>query len=489
MTPLALALMIVFSGAGVSGHASQLERHLSYTERATPNASRIASAPAPDSSFTAPGSSDPAAVTLPVYHLPPFLRTAPRPAAEPAPPGARTVLDHAWLARRDPDDLAQALAPLAGLRVLETGDGVSRMVAMRGLSADRVAVLVDGRVLNTAQGGGVDLEPVDLEGVERIEIARGAMGALYGPDALGGAVNLVRRTDRAPATSFRALGGSDGRGLVRARSGFRAGRWTGAAGFRMETASPRPGDRPAVSRGAGVEGRLSWHPRWAASAEASGEMRRDRRDVPGSRDFPTPGAERTDDFIQGALTLRGLAASAIRGSFDLDLSTGAFRREFTDPRNPFGAVDDVHRNLRTRAAAAWRVPASAGRVIVRAEAVRDRLVSTTDGRPARDRAALALYADRSRRGWGGSAALREDVVEGFAPRTTVRAGVTRVLAGRAGGARNLVARAGAGTSFRPPPSTTSSGRRGRARPGTRISAPSARSIWTRGWRRATGTRG
>ena len=188
---------------------------------------------------------------LPTYTLPPFRTSAPRFRPVPAEPGARTVLDRAWLKRRDPIDLAEALISVAGLRVIDMGDGQSRGVSLRGLPTDRVAVLVDGRPLNTAQGGGVDLGPLDPESLDRIEIVRGAMGALYGPEALGGAVNLVRREDRAPETALRLAAGTEGRGLLRATTGWQSGRWTTDAMVRAETASPRLGDRRADASGAG----------------------------------------------------------------------------------------------------------------------------------------------------------------------------------------------------------------------------------------------
>ena len=204
---------------------------------------------------------------IPTYILPPFHRTAPRYKPVPAEPGARTLLDRAWLARRDPMELSDALIPVAGLRVVDMGDGRSRGVSLRGLPTDRVAILVDGRLLNTAQGGGVDLGPLDLESLDRIEILRGAMGALYGPEALGGAVNLVRREDRAPVSALRLMGGTEGHGLLRAATGWQSGRWTVEGTARAETSAPRLDGLRSDASGGGIRARGAYHPLWAAAIE------------------------------------------------------------------------------------------------------------------------------------------------------------------------------------------------------------------------------
>ncbi len=452
---LALAGLIICSvGAGATELTSKPKFSLSPGERTTPSKTSTASVPAPTSSLppaaASPAANDSSSAALPTYILPPFRKSAPRIPPLPLRPGARTVLDRAWLDRIDPTDLGRALQYVAGLRVLTQGDGVSEAVSFRGLGSDRTAVLVDGRPINTAQGGGVDLEPLDVEGLDRVEIARGAMGALYGPDALGGAVNLVRRSDRAPQSSVRVLAGSGDRALIRAGGGLSGGRWAADGVARIETASPRLEAREGHADGIGARARLAWHPAWAAAVEASAERRNDRRDVPGSRAFPTPGAGRTDTYTELSLGARGVESSSLPGSFDLEVSRSNFDRDYADPRNPFGPVADRHRNRRLRASASWHGALGRGTVIARTEAVRDRLRSTTDGRVGRDRAAAALYAEERWRDWGASAAVRLDALEGFAPHPSGRVSLSRALIGNAGSAAFLAARAGLGNAFRPP---------------------------------------
>jgi outer membrane cobalamin receptor len=360
------------------------------------------------------------------------------------------VLDRGWLARRDPLTVAEAIAPVSGLRLVHMGDGVTQTVSIRGMRSDRVAVLVDGRPLNSAQGGGVDLSPLDLESVERIEITRGALSALYGPYALGGAVNLVRDRDRSPKTSVRLWAGSDSRALARVGAGFRHHRLSGHLSLRAETASPDLDGRVSHAEGAGGTLRLSRHLPWAAGVDAVFERRQDDRDVPGSRAFPSPAAARRDVTTAGTLSLRGARTDGMPGFVDASVHASEMTRRYRDPENPLGAVDDTHRNRSTRMSASWTLPGERAEGTLHVEGVRDGLESTTDGSVVRHRGAVAVSGLRSGDGWSVSASARADAVEDLSPRATVRASATRTLAGDGDPGRWLAVRAGGGTAFRPP---------------------------------------
>ncbi len=63
--------------------------------------------------------------------------------------------------------------------------------SIRGSEASQVLVLMDGVRLNTAQGGGVDLNTIPLTAIERVEIIKGGHSALLGSDVVGGAIHLI----------------------------------------------------------------------------------------------------------------------------------------------------------------------------------------------------------------------------------------------------------------------------------------------------------
>lgn len=67
-------------------------------------------------------------------------------------------------------------------------------VTMRGLSGTeqgRTLVLVDGIPVNKTDDGTVNFNMVDLEKSNKIEILKGPASALYGGNAMGGAINII----------------------------------------------------------------------------------------------------------------------------------------------------------------------------------------------------------------------------------------------------------------------------------------------------------
>lgn len=88
--------------------------------------------------------------------------------------------------------VADGLSAIAGLTLKSYGGGAAvQNVSLRGMSAEHTLVLIDGQRFNSYQNGVADLGILSSLGVERIEIARGGGSALYGPDAVGGVINLI----------------------------------------------------------------------------------------------------------------------------------------------------------------------------------------------------------------------------------------------------------------------------------------------------------
>lgn len=67
---------------------------------------------------------------------------------------------------------------------------------LRGLGSQRTLTLVNGRRFIPANGGGnVDLATIPSALVERVELITGGASAIYGSDAIAGAVNFILRDD------------------------------------------------------------------------------------------------------------------------------------------------------------------------------------------------------------------------------------------------------------------------------------------------------
>jgi outer membrane receptor protein involved in Fe transport len=87
-----------------------------------------------------------------------------------------------------------------------TANPTAQGVTLRGLSASgasRTLVLVDGLTLNDPFGGWVYWNRIPVAAIERIETVRGGIGDLYGPDAVGGVVQML--TASPTRTRLRAI--------------------------------------------------------------------------------------------------------------------------------------------------------------------------------------------------------------------------------------------------------------------------------------------
>lgn len=76
------------------------------------------------------------------------------------------------------------------------GNGGQSNIDLRGLGANRNLVLVDGRrVMVSASNMTVDLNTIPAALIDSIEVITGGAGAVYGADAVAGAVNLKLKND------------------------------------------------------------------------------------------------------------------------------------------------------------------------------------------------------------------------------------------------------------------------------------------------------
>jgi iron complex outermembrane receptor protein len=103
-----------------------------------------------------------------------------------------SVLSGGQLLERQAPSLGETVQSLPGIRNLSTGTGIGKPV-IRGLTSNRVLVVVDGQRLETQQWGDEHGPNVETEDAERIEVIRGPASVLYGSDALGGVVNVVQK--------------------------------------------------------------------------------------------------------------------------------------------------------------------------------------------------------------------------------------------------------------------------------------------------------
>lgn len=128
-------------------------------------------------------------------------------------PALMTVVGREELARSPESTLDRLLEQLPGhsssrSHLAECGPG--RDITLRGLPEQkRTLVLVDGIPINDGITGAVNWSLVPKDAVERVEIVRGPMSALYGSGAMGGVIQIITRRPKRPnETELRAGYGS-----------------------------------------------------------------------------------------------------------------------------------------------------------------------------------------------------------------------------------------------------------------------------------------
>ncbi len=114
-------------------------------------------------------------------------------------PGNRTVISNEQLEKGANRTLDDALQRVPGVKIQdETGTGVLPQIAVRGLydsRSGRAQILQDGIPLALAPYGqeGMSLFPVTFASIDRIDVVRGGAAVQYGPNNVGGVINLVSK--------------------------------------------------------------------------------------------------------------------------------------------------------------------------------------------------------------------------------------------------------------------------------------------------------
>ena len=265
-----------------------------------------------------------------------------------------------------PAEATSLLSEMSGVREESRTPLGATSVRLQGLPGRYTAVLQDGLPLYGAQASSftlVDVVPLDLR---QAEVIKGASSALYGPQALGGVVNLISR--RPPDTSQVLVNQSapsstdlmtfDAGALARSLSGtLLAGAhqqealdrdgdgWTEVPGFRRIEARPRlfwndsAGHSAMITVGAYSERRSA-----GGIVRQPGEALRSSLSIPDSL-----GTTHVDGGLTATWRLSGASSLATRVS----VSDESRRRHFDTAieheshRSAFGELSSTHTSRRS----------------------------------------------------------------------------------------------------------------------------------------------
>ena len=124
---------------------------------------------------------------------------------------------------------AVALAPGVNLSLNSRNES---MVYVRGFDPRQVPVFLDGIPQYVPYDGYIDFGRFTTFDLAEIRVAKGAASLLYGPNTLGGAINLIsRKPTRALEGDVRVGAGSGGERKAAANLGMRHGMWYLQAGL------------------------------------------------------------------------------------------------------------------------------------------------------------------------------------------------------------------------------------------------------------------
>lgn len=118
-------------------------------------------------------------------------------------PVSITVIPAEDIEDRAPVSIAQLLRDIPGVQISE--EGIER-ISIRGETARRVAILIDGQKLtdHTNYGQPVLVDPTTIE---RIEVVRGSSSVVSGSSAIGGVINIITKRGADKPFTFSATAG------------------------------------------------------------------------------------------------------------------------------------------------------------------------------------------------------------------------------------------------------------------------------------------
>ena len=139
---------------------------------------------------------------------------------------------------------AEKLSDLPGVNVRGNGSAPSRPI-LRGLGDNEVLVLENGlRMGDIATYDPAHATPIDAMSIAQVDVVRGPAAILYGPNTIGGLVNLI--TNLVPTASDHPMSGTvaaEGNSMNNEYSGYINNIYTnGQSAFRVSAGALRAGD-------------------------------------------------------------------------------------------------------------------------------------------------------------------------------------------------------------------------------------------------------
>lgn len=238
----------------------------------------------------------------------------------------------------------ELISNVMGVKLSKFGnDAQPSFISIRGSSPEQVLVLLNGKKLNSSQGGGVDLSTIPPESIKKIEVIRGGNSAVYGGNAFGGIINIITKDVITSYTTYKYDYGTDNRNnfsinLYKNYNNLKISantdalyspgtyNFTGKEGDQKRENS----DVKSLSTSIGIT-KLNNQ----MEIDLSGNFYMADKGVPGIIEFPTNSARIKDLQITGNIGF-------IYNILKWDMNYLYKKRNYTDPNGNFGPIDNTH---------------------------------------------------------------------------------------------------------------------------------------------------
>ncbi len=104
------------------------------------------------------------------------------------------VIDEEEIEESNANNLADLLNLAGGIHIKNNGTiGDMKDVNIRGLKEDKILILIDGQPYSDPYNNLISLETIPVEYIKRIEVLKSPSSAIYGPNAMGGVINIITK--------------------------------------------------------------------------------------------------------------------------------------------------------------------------------------------------------------------------------------------------------------------------------------------------------
>jgi hemoglobin/transferrin/lactoferrin receptor protein len=238
-----------------------------------------------------------------------------------ATPGGVGAIGAEEIVYRHPPALADMAARISGVsKANDSPWGAD--VNIRGLGRNRMIVLIDGCRVNTGTDINAQFGLIDPMEVERVEVLKGPISALYGSGSIGGVVNIItRQTDFTQSPQWEGAASTSGStnpsgyGLYGNIARTDAGQWVYASVGRRDYDSYKDGNGNRVpnSRFDDVSGKIQLSRQWNDKHRSRIQFQRYQANEVG-----IPGSGTANLPVNSDVTYPDLSRTLVNMNHDID---------------------------------------------------------------------------------------------------------------------------------------------------------------------------